>query len=203
METLMNRIKKSIFMILFCLFFSLPCQAQDCQTDIIGKWFFADFLDEMVIIEFTENLAVFTRIEYGGNETAECKIVNNKLIFETVEWDYKFIDKNTLALIFPNIDYIGKRLRDQNITSLNGEFILTGKIGFIKSIKFIDNKQLILTGGAGLNYGSISGEYEIKFPYLIIEIENKLIALKIISDNILKGDPSGIGGDYTFIREEN
>jgi hypothetical protein len=200
METLMNGIKISI--IVFCLFFSIPCQAQDCQPDIIGKWLFNDFLNEMVIIEFTENSVVFTGIEYDRNQTVEYKIVNNKLIFETVEWDYKFIDKNTLAFIFPDVDFIRKRLQDQNITSLNGEFVLTREIGFIKSIKFIDNKQLMLTGGASLNYVSISGEYEIKFPYLIIKIKNSLTVLKIISDNILKGDPSGIGGDFTFIKEE-
>ena len=205
----------TFYLVIFTALLSLPCQAQDSQTTIIGKWFFNDFLEETVILEFTEKQMIIEFLSGSNREVAEYIIVNDKIVFdENLTFEYEIPDANTLNLRISNnessYEYSGKKMNLQNISSLSGKFSWNNGIGFKTMLEFIDGKNLRIAAISSYATGVILGEYEIRLPYVIIifkdeaypDIYGGVRALEIISDTILKGDTIFLGGSGYYIRDE-
>ena len=208
---------KLVLAVLFALFSLLviPCSAQSQQGNIIGKWFFEDFLEDTVIIEFTETQMIITEISQSQIETIEYKIVGEKLFWDDeIFFELEMPDVYTIKLSINYGDsifaYTGTKLQTQNISSLSGMFLNETTIGFTATLQFIDEKNVYISGITSFDdMDFILGEYEIISSYLIIkfaderfpEIYGALRIMEIISDSILRGDIFMLGGHGYYFKK--
>ena len=117
-------LKKLVFSIFFLT--TISCHGQKQQNDIIGKWFFSEYYDDPYIIEFTNNKAI-TR-DLFNNKPVEDDYYhkdNKTILIDGQEVNYEIRNKDTIILEHDNEIVLGRRVRDNVSSLINGEYILT------------------------------------------------------------------------------
>jgi hypothetical protein len=192
---------KKIFVVLFVvLVFS--CFSQNSRSSIIGKWYYYDFEGMEITIEFTESEVLFSEVEGDDAETLDFTIENGKIMAGGFMFELQ--DKNTLKLMNPEDTsefLVGYRI-DGNVRFLKGKYNCMNDTGLFKSLEFIDNRHVKIESASIGDYNTnLAGDYQISESNLILTINGDSLILKIIGENIIKGN-TGLGRrESIFIKE--
>jgi hypothetical protein len=173
----------------------LPCSGQSGQPSIVGKWYVLIF-DIPGLMEISDTGLSVTNLATNEVQTLTIKIENNQLFSNNKpQFGFEMQDANTFKLwplVNPSESFIGKRI-SETIVSLHGKYTMVNDKGSLKTIEFVDRKNVKLEWELKGVSTIESAEYEIKEGKLIIKPAGSAppMILEIIGENILT-DAKGI-----------
>ncbi|MDR0423234.1 MAG: hypothetical protein LBH46_01445 [Rickettsiales bacterium] len=138
-----------VFVVMYIFFVLSSCHG---QNSIIGKWFFENDADPM-LLEFNETRLFSTDFRSGDIESISIKIENNRIISDEFVWAYEIQEQNLLKIIEdPDNNSIiasGTRVTDE-LNSLEGKWFFTNLL----------NEGTVILELAGNQAKIISVEYD-------------------------------------------